>query len=617
VEARRHRLARARRGADRRGRGGRRRGGAARAAPGLRRIPLERAAKRIDNSHGLHDRLGSALAFASEAAPTAFMQAAIDDARRAAAQVDVRRAAPLRRPRGLGVSLSLGTAALIVALLHFPSPEVEALVLPPRPPRLHVDAELLQPEREAVAQLEADAKESDDKDSQALAEDMKKLLQQLDAEELTRKQVFDKLAEIEKKLKGTDGDFEELKRALKQAGAELGKEKLTKEMGDALAKEDLATAKKELEKLAAEAEKLDAQRKEADKDKKDAKALKEKDREPLARSLDRAGREQQEKKTAEEKKREAEEKRLKEEERRLKKELAQKPNDKELERKLQRNQRQLERLEREKQQRAEQKRQLERLQRELQKAAEQLRQKLSPQAAEALRKAAQQMGQMENEIRKLGNMSKAQVQIAELKEVLRRAGQSQQGQGGQNGQGQDGQEGQDGQDGQNGKGAQGQNGKGRNGKGGQGSEKALLREFNDRAGGGQKTLLLGGKGGDGSVLLPLPGLGGGDKPGQDGQGGGKDPGDGIGDQHDPNLTGDKTQLAGKRNATRVQGKEGAGPSKSETILGSAEKGFATRNYRRVYSDYNSVVEEVMSKERVPPGYRYYIKRYFQLIRPRD
>jgi len=37
----------------------------------------------------------------------------------------------------------------------------------------------------------------------------------------------------------------------------------------------------------------------------------------------------------------------------------------------------------------------------------------------------------------------------------------------------------------------------------------------------------------------------------------------------------------------------------------------------VYSDYTSVVEEVMSKEKVPPGYRFYVKRYFQLIKPRE
>ncbi len=77
-----------------------------------------------------------------------------------------------------------------------------------------------------------------------------------------------------------------------------------------------------------------------------------------------------------------------------------------------------------------------------------------------------------------------------------------------------------------------------------------------------------------------------------------------------------TQIESKRKLTRVYGKEGAGPTRSQTILGAAEKGFATQAYRKVYGDYTSVSEEVMSKQRVPPGYRFYVKRYFQMIKPR-
>ena len=41
------------------------------------------------------------------------------------------------------------------------------------------------------------------------------------------------------------------------------------------------------------------------------------------------------------------------------------------------------------------------------------------------------------------------------------------------------------------------------------------------------------------------------------------------------------------------------------------------DYQRVYKDYSAAVEEVMSQEGVPPGYRYFVKRYFKLIRPRE
>jgi hypothetical protein len=569
----------------------------------LRRIPLQKVAKRVDLSHQLHDRLGSALFFSSQPDPTPFMQAAIADAERAAKGTDPKRAAPLRAPEGsslVGVTLAIAAG---IALLIFPGGSLPNDKVPPRLTRLAVDEDALVAQKEAVEELQEAANQTDDPALKEATDELNKLLAEVQNQELTRKQVFDKLAEIEKKIRpGSDGDFEELKRMLKKAGAELSKEKLTREAGKALEKEDLQEAKKELEKLAAEAEKLDQEKK------KDPKN--EKDREEIARSLERAAKQEQQQ-TQEEKKRQAEEQKLKEEERRLKKELAQKPNDQDLQRKLQRNQRELQRLEREKQQRAEQQRQLQRLQKELQKAAEQLRQKLSPQAAEALRKAAQQLGQMENEIKKLGTGQRTQLQIAEIKEVLRRMGKP------SNGQGQQGQQGQQAQNGQ-GNGNDGKDGQGKNGKGGQGKNGQALREFNQRAGGNKpNVLILGGQGGDQRVLLPLGGNGQqGQNPGQGGQGQ-QLPGDGIGDQHDPNMLGDKTKLDAKRKETRVQGQEGAGPSRSETILGSAEKGFSSRAYKRVYGDYSSVVEEVMSKEKVPPGYRFYVKRYFQLIKPRE
>jgi hypothetical protein len=583
------------------------------AAAAARRIPLARVAKRIDVTHGLHDRLGSALAFAREAEPTAFMRAAMDDAVAHAARVAPKRAAPIARPRGLGASALVLGCAGVVALLHFPERAHVLANEPPPPPRLAVDPELLEPERAAVEDLQREAERTDDRDTKDVAAEMARLLKQLDAEELTRKQVFEKLAELENRIKpSADGNFDELKEKLKKAGVELGREKLTREAGDALQKEDLQKAKQELEKLAAEAERLAAEDKKDKKDQKDQKDA-DKKRDELARSLDRAAQPQE--KSAAEKKREQEEKRLRDEQRRLQREMAQRPNDQDLKRRLERNQRELQRLEREKQQQAERQRQLQRLQRELSQAAEQLRNKLSPEAAEALRRAAQQMGQMENEIRKLGNMQKVQVQIAELKEVLRRAGQSKNGKGQQGNNSQGGVTLADGSGQQgDGKDGEGKDGNGKNGKGGQ---KSLLRDFNDRAGGGEKTLILG-AGGKNPVMLPLP-LGPGDKPGPSGEHGGDKQGlgEGIGDQHDPNLAGDPTHLASKRTATRVEGKDGPGPSRSETILGSSERGFASRAYKRVYGDYSSVVEEVMSKERVPPGYRYYVKRYFQLIKPRE
>jgi hypothetical protein len=556
-------------------------------ARAIARIPLDRAALQIDESHRLHDRLRSALAFAEEPEPTPFMQAAVSDAEEAAQKIDRRRAAPFVRPDALTPAAILVAVTGIVALLHFPT---RSHVVPeaPRPPHLVVDRTLLDPELQAARALEAAAKEAGDVDAQALAQQLNQLLTQIDAEEMTRKQAFDKLAELENKyLHADDGELEYLKDKLRKAGVELGKSKLLKETGQSLKDDDVEKARKELEKLAAEAEQADNK-------------WDKKQREEAAKALEEAAKQTEQDK--QDKQRADEEKRLRDEERQLRKQLAEKPNDEELQRKLQRNQRELQRLEREKQQRAEQQRQLHRLQRELQKAAEQLRQKMSP---EALKQLAQQMRQMENEISKLSSQSRAQMQIAEIKEVLRRAGQSSSG------------------DGKQGMAQRDRNGKGppQNGKGGKGGKGEQLREFDQRAGGKDPSvMILGGDGKDSDqrLLLPMPmGPGGNDKGpkgnGQDLPGGG----DGIGDQHDPNLMGDATRMNGQRHETRVQGKDGAGPSRSQTILGSAEKGFASTSYKRVYGDYTAVVEEVMSKEKVPPGYRYYIKRYFQMIKPRE
>ena len=67
----------------------------------------------------------------------------------------------------------------------------------------------------------------------------------------------------------------------------------------------------------------------------------------------------------------------------------------------------------------------------------------------------------------------------------------------------------------------------------------------------------------------------------------------------------------------VKGEHGEGPSRSQVIMGSAQRGFASRGYRDVYTDYSGHAEEVLERDEVPPGYRFYVRRYFQLIRPRD
>ena len=70
--------------------------------------------------------------------------------------------------------------------------------------------------------------------------------------------------------------------------------------------------------------------------------------------------------------------------------------------------------------------------------------------------------------------------------------------------------------------------------------------------------------------------------------------------------------------TQVQGADsGQGGARSQVILGASERGFASKGYKKVYTEYHQVAEESAAKDEIPGGYRFYVKRYFQLIRPRD
>ena len=475
-----------------------------------------------------------------------------------------------------------------------------------------------------------------------MLQELQKLLEQVERGELTRQEAFSRLSELEQRLmQGKDGALEDLKQQLRKAGSELGEAKLSKELGQALVREDLDKAQSELKKLAAQA----LARSENTQLSRDKKALAQAF-EQAARSLagkkdpaanpkredpsDPAKQKDQWKEQTKNEELTRKMQELRDEERSLKKKLQEKPGDQETERRLKKNQRELEQLEQEKSQRDEARRELEQLEKDLERAAAEMQKqldKMTPEQRQAMEQLAEDMNRMADEVRKLQKQQKGRGQgmmaLGSIKTVLRRIARSAPGGGQEKGQGQ----------------GQGQDGQGKPGQGkGQGQGKSgAMKDFQNRANGkgpgqGEEVLVEGdgqGEKGDGQVMILgegegtvlLPGMSGGDKggrpPGQGGPGQGQPGGDGIGNQHDPNLLGNPTELGGKRRLTKITGKEGAGPTRSETILGASERGFASAPYRKVYVDYAGVSEQVMSKERVPPGYRFYVKRYFQMIKPRE
>lgn len=527
----------------------------------LRRVPMAHVAKRIDTSHALFDRLGSALEFLRARDRSPFMEAQIHDAVAHAAQVSPGRAAPLRWPRHARPLALLVLCLGLTTLVRFP---LATTTPPPQRPiaRLTVPALELDPYRAQVQELEKLAREETIPEGTELAEELNALFDKIQRKELTRKELLQKLAELEQKyFTGLDGDFDELNKRLKKMGQSLSKDRLTKDAGEALKRSRLRQAQKALQDLAAKVERL-----------------KKAQQQLLARTLDQAARQKLDASSLNKQQRQ-----LERQLRRLRKRGSRSPKDQVARRRLQKKQRQLQRLNRRRDQHTARQRQLQRLNRQLSRAAASLRQRLSKEAAEALRKAAQQTGRFANQVNKLRMLSRAQGQMADLKEMLRRS----------------------------------KGGKGRQGK---------LRDFYVRAGGAKqgKQGKQGNKGNQGkgaALLSPTPGGQGVVMGEQQGAGEGQDnptgqPADGVGQGSDPHLRGQATRLRSRRKQSLVSGKEGKGATRSEVILGASDQGFATHQYQKVFSDYSQVVEDVLKREDVPLGYKYFVKRYFQIIRPR-
>ncbi len=115
----------------------------------------------------------------------------------------------------------------------------------------------------------------------------------------------------------------------------------------------------------------------------------------------------------------------------------------------------------------------------------------------------------------------------------------------------------------------------------------------------------------------MPGQGAG-QPGQGQDAPGGSPGKGIGNSHDSNVMGKSTSIkSGTSDVEAAALDTKAGPTNSEVIYGAAERGFKGSGYKKVFTDYHTRAEEQINKDQIPDGYRFYVHRYFQLIRPRE
>lgn len=584
----------------------------------LRRITPLLPAQLLDQTHELQGRVANALAFSTlpEAEQTPFMRAAIADAN-GCKDLEPSRAYPLRKPPRLSAYLALSIVVMALALWPRsapPTPPERPTVAPP------IQAELL--DRESLEAFEADlepitADAETAEDVQELSRALNEILENIADRQISRSDALREIQRLETQLaEGRPADPEAMQEALAELGRQLASPE-TEGAAEALQNNDAGAAANALRESAENID--DASRRELQR---------------LRRALERAAQSPEERLLRQNEAEQERERRL------LERESEGNQQSESRRRLLQRRQRRLDSLRREQQALQERRRRLERLRRELNQAAQGLnRNGNQSQAQEALRRAAEELNRRAREQMSEEQRQELQRQMQQLREALRRMQQGQQNGNGQNqgGQGQNGQgrqqrlqrfrlaaggqgsvrlqlpngQGQNGQ-GQNG---QGQNGQGQNGQGQNGQGQNGQGQNGQGQNGQGQTLTLGAGNGQSQVQLELPGQGQGQG---EGQGQGQGLGEGIGDGHsDDALSEDPSHLGGTHQNSRIQGAGGSGPSRSEVILGASERGFAARNYEEVFTDYENHAEEVLERDEVPPGYRFYIRRYFQLIRPRS
>ncbi|MBI1928663.1 hypothetical protein HYR99_31020 [Candidatus Poribacteria bacterium] len=88
----------------------------------------------------------------------------------------------------------------------------------------------------------------------------------------------------------------------------------------------------------------------------------------------------------------------------------------------------------------------------------------------------------------------------------------------------------------------------------------------------------------------------------------------------PNPFGELTNLDSIRQLQHITGIQGEGPSSVQIseIAGTSEEGQGSAvDYKQIYNKYQKLSEEALSQEQIPLGYRFYVKRYFESIRPRE
>ena len=566
---------------------------------GARRIPLSHCARFADAALDGHDRVLSAFYLRDD--QTALARALVIDGAARARTLAPGGAVTPRRPKGLP-ALALGAIVLAAAAVA-PVRSRAARVPAPLPPApgVALAASALDVEREAARRAAADAQALHDERLRALAGELDRTLRRLAAGQLTDGDALEKLAALQRQAAEAAEQAAREAKALAAATRALVAEAATRGAGEALTSDgDGDAGARARAALGAAA---------ADSPKETARALAAAAQGVASASAAGDGATGQDSQGN------------KEQQRRLSREgdQAAKPDD----------------ASRTTANREHEDRRLERLQRNLQDASNACRD-----GDPSCRSQAEKRG---DDLGKLAGRQASADALRRLERALRQArdrlGRGEVRDGEQSGmrgfeRAARGDNGQDGQGRGQGQGQRGQPGEAEQGDGvGQGSQGNGLGRGDSVAEGGS----------DGQE----------GQEGQDGKGGksadgkGRGAGDGDGDGEGRNATGEAAAVIaeretreissggdgagsqaggkplGRRGDMQTRGHEaearvanGAGPNRAQVIGGAADRGFAQRDYARVFSDYQAAVEDALATTAVPEGRRYVVRRYFDLIRPR-
>jgi len=577
------------------------------------RISPEALATRIDTENALKARLTTSYCFLQvpEAERTDFMRAAIADAEGHLAGIKVAPAVPFSFPHS---GLAFFGAAAALALLVLVRPPVARGMLPEEEPVPVVEAILSDEDvaimKEELEALKEELKDSDNPEVEELLARMQDLIEKVDEREIKKEEFITEVDEIKDKF--FEPKNEEWKQLLEEMGKvedELEKDANTKALAEALKEGDMEKAARELEKLGEKIANGEMSDKDIDKLAKRLEKLAkqfENDSEKLAQAL-------------KEKEKELEA---------LKKKLEDKAKDMSPEdkKRLSRLERQLKDLKGQKDQfdASGKGKSLKKLSRAMKEGGEKVTQtkKKGPGAAKKKEDRAQAQDEFKKamsaaaaETQDVGKkaetgkgMDKAERQLDKMKERLRRQagqedakakqdreafsekakGQQQQKPGGQQGPKAEKKPGEQGTQAQKTSGA-GKDAKGDPNDPGEQPENMQQGEV------------------EGNVNARSDGTPQGDLLGE-GQGKGK------GDR----SLGEETDMKDKKVVdSKVDGQQGDGPTSSEVIESASQRGFASTPYRKAYEYEKAVAEEVLEDDTIPPGYRFYVERYFEEIRPRD